>query len=58
MKAASNESSEIQRGKQTITEPSAVAPDAEVKLSIKSIAQLMAKVDFNIRRYRDCVKTR
>ena len=42
MKAASNESAGIQRGKQTITEPSAVAPDAEVKLSIQSIAQLMA----------------
>ncbi len=39
-------------GKQTITEPSAVAPDAEVKLSIKSIAQLMANVHFSIRRYR------
>ena len=52
MKAASNESSGIPRGKQTITEPSAVAPDAKVKLSIKSIAQLMANVDFTIRRYR------
>ncbi len=36
----------------TITEPSAVAPDAKVKLSVKSIAQLMANVDFRIRRYR------
>ncbi len=51
MKAASNESAGIQRGKQTITEPSAVAPDAEVKLSIKSIAQLMANVHFSIRRW-------
>src|SRR6266545_6210999 len=36
----------------SITEPSAVAPNARVKLSIKSIAQLMANVDFRIRRYR------
>jgi hypothetical protein len=35
-----------------ITEPSAAAPDAKVKLSIKGIAQLMANVDFRIRRYR------
>ncbi len=52
MKAASNESPEIQQEKQTITEPSAVAPDANVKLSIKSIAHLIANVDFSIRRYR------
>ena len=34
------------------TEPSVVAPDAEVKLSIKTIAQLMANVHPSIRRYR------
>jgi len=52
MKAASNESSDIQRGKQTITEPSAVAPDAKVYVGLKLGNALNTELDLSIRRYR------
>ncbi len=52
MKAASNASSVIQQGKQTITEPSAVAPDPKVYVGHKLGNTLNTQLDFSIRRYR------